>query len=668
MIWLASFPRSGNTFLRNVLFSVYGLESSTYHQETGRSLDAGFDEYSLVKTHIIPDNLPKNLRNMPSIYLIRDGRDAMVSMAHHRSDIVAPGSDFLTNLLDIITTEGNAHFGGWSNNVRKWTEKASIVIHFEDLIRNPISQIERLREIIDLPEPDLSKLPSFKDLKYGDPKYGGSRSGKVVDGFTKKFFRKGKVGGWTSDMDEELEDILWAYHGRTMEEMGYHKKLKPFQVSKPKVLIDCKKLYEPFMDGIARYNYELIIHIHKLTKNDPRWIVRGVNALDGSIQSIPDIINSIENPQIRRLPVDFQYEGHLLTIKRIIKSVLPKPIREPLRKLYVMGPFRKYLKKLNVFLKDREHRHRVGSLKEKFDIFHAPLPQRFTGDFKEASLNMVTIHDVSHITHPQFHLSENTKAAEDGINMALELNSHVIAVSQHTDQEIKKHYADQKIDSTVVYEGVRHDSFNIKPEQSFNDLNQKYGLGEDPYVLCLSTIEPRKNLKNTIAAFKDAIAESPWMKHNLVIAGKKGWMSDQLVEKNQGDNRIIFTGFIDDKDLPNLYRGAKLFCYISFDEGFGLPLLEAMACGTPVIYGNNSAMKELIGNFGIATDPSNIAEIKKNMIELLKNEALQKELSSSGVQHVQQFSWLKTAYNTLLTYSTSFKSIKLRMDNINLDE
>lgn len=108
MIWLASFPRSGNTFFRNILYEVYGISSSEYHMEKTKKVIEDFDSFPVIKTHLLPHQLPKNLQDLKSVYIIRDGRDALVSLAHHRKDIIAPGSNYYKNLTEAILARGGS--------------------------------------------------------------------------------------------------------------------------------------------------------------------------------------------------------------------------------------------------------------------------------------------------------------------------------------------------------------------------------------------------------------------------------------------------------------------------------------------------------------------------------------------------------------------------------
>ncbi len=227
MIWLASFPRSGNTFFRNILFDVYGISSSEYHLETNKKVDENFKSFPVVKTHLLPEQLPENCKNLKSVYIIRDGRDAIVSIAHHRKDIVAPSSNYFKNLAEAILARGGSFFGGWSNNVSKWTEKADIVIRYEDLIKDPIQQVERLREIIDLPAPKADKIPTFKSLKGGTPQYG-SGGKKMKSDIQKKersskFFRRGVVGSYKDEMPLLFQILFWVKNRKQMNANNYYK-------------------------------------------------------------------------------------------------------------------------------------------------------------------------------------------------------------------------------------------------------------------------------------------------------------------------------------------------------------------------------------------------------------------------------------------------------------
>lgn len=224
MIWLASYPRSGNTFLRIILYEVYGIESSAFHINSNRKLALNYSEYEVVKTHLLPDQLIPNDSSIPAVYLMRDGRDSIVSMAHHAIDIVKNGNNLNQIMKEAILAKKGSYFGGWSNNVEAWLRRADVILKFEDMIKEPINSVEKFRKVIDLPKPVVEKLPTFEDLQTKRYKYG-SRSAKKDESqqneHRKKFFRKGKSGSWREEMPDDLQELFWKHHGKTMKKMGY---------------------------------------------------------------------------------------------------------------------------------------------------------------------------------------------------------------------------------------------------------------------------------------------------------------------------------------------------------------------------------------------------------------------------------------------------------------
>lgn len=223
--WIASFPRSGNTYFRNILYYVYGIESGTWHKEQEYPVDENYDQFRFVKTHLLPGELIPTDRTIPAIYLVRDGRDAVVSIAHHRKDLVVPGSNFDTNLLEAIIAEEGSFFGGWSQNAAEWIDRADIIIRYEDLIADPAKVFERVEKLINLPQPNWNNLPTFEQMKAGKPMYGGITKRENPkhdpDEFANKFFRKGKSGGWKEEMEPHIQDLFWNYHGNMMERLGF---------------------------------------------------------------------------------------------------------------------------------------------------------------------------------------------------------------------------------------------------------------------------------------------------------------------------------------------------------------------------------------------------------------------------------------------------------------
>ena len=172
-----------------------------------------------------------------------------------------------------------------------------------------------------------------------------------------------------------------------------------------------------------------------------------------------------------------------------------------------------------------------------------------------------------------------------------------------------------------------------------------------PYVLNVGTLEPRKNLDGLLRAF--AQAKKSGVPHTLVIAGARGWGDSRLAPllRELGiAGSVIFTGFVEDEDLPYLYAGADFFVYPSFYEGFGIPVLEAMACGTPVIASNTSSIPEVAGDAALLVDPHSDAELSASILRLAGDERLRQELRERGLSRAALFSWEKTVNETLKVY------------------
>lgn len=218
MLWLASFPRSGNTFFRILLHELYGIDTAEFAVDAPKWWPTDYAKFPVVKTHELPDALVPGDRDIPAVYLVRDGRDTVVSMARHRSNIVVPGSRYWTNVLRVIY---NRRFGGWSRHVRLWRRRASIVLRFEELINDPVACVERIRPWIDLPAPMLEKLPSFDSLKSREFRFDQRPTQFRSPHFRDQFFRRGKAGAWKDELPKPLLWLFYLRHGKTLSEMGY---------------------------------------------------------------------------------------------------------------------------------------------------------------------------------------------------------------------------------------------------------------------------------------------------------------------------------------------------------------------------------------------------------------------------------------------------------------
>jgi glycosyltransferase involved in cell wall biosynthesis len=271
---------------------------------------------------------------------------------------------------------------------------------------------------------------------------------------------------------------------------------------------------------------------------------------------------------------------------------------------------------------------------EKFDLIHFTLPQ-IMDNWKDSENHVVTVHDITHISHEQFHLSDNIRQAQKGFDLIKDIAPRVVSVSKSTFDQLVELKIVKKEKLKLLYEAIDHSKFHIiYDEQVISNRLRKYQLENTQYLLCLATSEPRKNLRNTAKAFLELIKIEGNEQLKLVIGGKPGWKSEPLPQHEN----ILYTGYVEDRDLCTLYNGALAFCFISHHEGFGLPPLEAMRCKTIAVYGDNSAMRELIGEYGIPADPNSIKDMCEKMQSVVANIDLREKMEIQAYLYSLQFS------------------------------
>lgn len=290
----------------------------------------------------------------------------------------------------------------------------------------------------------------------------------------------------------------------------------------------------------------------------------------------------------------------------------------------------------------------------KSDILHCPdylIPPTLNKNI------ILTIHDLSFFRFPQFNFDWFIKKYQKVTLENAKRAKIIIADSYSTKNDIMKFMGIEDSKIHVVY---------LAPDKKFrildkNEINlstlEKYGINKN-FILSVGTIEPRKNFKTLIRAFdlfkeKNKIAKT----YKLVIVGKTGWKSEETFEaynnsKNKKD--IIFTGEIPDDDLLQLYNCASLFVYPTIFEGFGLPILEAMACGIPVIASNTSSIPEILNHDNLLFNPFDENEISRKINNILSTPHLREEIRDLCIKEVSKFSWQKTALDTFRVYNLCF--------------
>ena len=285
------------------------------------------------------------------------------------------------------------------------------------------------------------------------------------------------------------------------------------------------------------------------------------------------------------------------------------------------------------------------------DIFHAPHPVSLT---TPDCPFIVTIHDIIPLLYPRTVPLRLRRVCRSMIKHAVSESDHIITAAEASKSSLLAHYDTNPARVSVIADGVNRD-FSPRSEEDRERVIKQYDL-QQPFILWLGTFAPHKNLVTLIEAFAGMTADLR-DEYAIVLAGEKtgDWkIIERVVNRHGVRGRVHFPGFIDAQDLPALYSAADLFCFPSLYEGFGLPPLEAMACGTPVICSNSSSLPEVVGNAGILVEPTADAFCKAIM-KVLTDGSLKDRLSEEGVRRASSFSWRRTAAETLELYPKIFK-------------
>ena len=259
------------------------------------------------------------------------------------------------------------------------------------------------------------------------------------------------------------------------------------------------------------------------------------------------------------------------------------------------------------------------------------------------------IHDLIAINRPEFFTREAVQEVRS-IMDSLGRDTVIFATSEFTKQDLLKYRDDLSPNQVRVIPLAAGDRFYACDSQEKKiSVRNCYGIPEgEPYLLSLATLEIRKNLDNVIRAYLLYLERHSESRLHLVLAGGRGWKFEKIDEimSSLAENRrkrIIFTGFVDDEDIAALYSDALCFIYLSRYEGFGLPPLEAMACGTPVICSNNSSLPEVVGDAGLMFDADDIESVVKALDNISSSERYRDKLINKGFERARQFSWDRCA-------------------------
>jgi len=358
---------------------------------------------------------------------------------------------------------------------------------------------------------------------------------------------------------------------------------------KPKLLVDSISLLLP-ITGIGRYTYRVSIEIEKLEEFE-------INYFYGYYSKSLILFSSISAIKILRLVFSKN-----IFIKKIFKNLLVL-----FSKLFA----------------------------PKYNIYWQPnfIPNR---GIKSEKI-VTTIHDFSFIKDKNFHPKERIAYFEDNFFQNIYRSDMIITGSEYIKNEILKYTKFQENKIQVIYHGIDHTLFRI-----YQNIKLTFDI-PSKFILSVGSIEPRKNLVRLLKAY-NLLSDKIKDEYKLVLVGFKGWENREiisLIEENK--ESIKYLGYISDKELAKVYNLSSLFVYPSLYEGFGLPILEAMACGTAIVTSESSSLPEVGGEAPLYCNPYSIKDIKEKMELVLSNDTLKEKMIKKGLKQAKKFSWEKSA-------------------------
>lgn len=327
-------------------------------------------------------------------------------------------------------------------------------------------------------------------------------------------------------------------------------------------------------------------------------------------------------------------ESRNLVIKR---KTLKRRIIEMIR--FVPGTYR---------LRSAYFQHRVSSklneLAKQGYVYFEPnyIPFKYKGPI------LTTVHDLSFVTHPEFHPRERVEYLKSNMMESIKSSAHIIVDSDFILEEMHKNFPESRGKTSTIYLAVS-DAFKPQERVACSKVLNKFSLEYKAFTLSVATLEPRKNLRRLVSGFK-LLPQEVRKQCPLVLVGDHGWMNADLMAESKeliSAKEIIITGYLSDSDLKVLYASAKVFVYPSLYEGFGLPVLEAMASGVAVITSGVGATAEVSGDSAIHINPYSEQSICDALNQMITNDLAREEVAARGLARAATFNWEKTTEQVL---------------------
>ena len=281
------------------------------------------------------------------------------------------------------------------------------------------------------------------------------------------------------------------------------------------------------------------------------------------------------------------------------------------------------------------------------DVLHSP---DFIPPHRPACKSVITVHDLAFLLYPHF-LTKESARYYGHIDQAVRWTDHIISVSESTKRDTIQHLGVPEEKITVVHEAASSIFQPLDGAEAKEQVRNRFGV-DGPYILFVSTIEPRKNVPSLLRALYQLVT---CYKEDvrLVLAGGRGWLFEDafaVVDELELDDRVHFVGRVTSEDLLYLYNAAEMLAHPAFYEGFGLPPLEAMACGLPVVASNEASLPEVVGDAGQLIDPHDVDELTVSMWRVLNDSELREQMREKGLRQAGRFSWERAARETMEIY------------------